>query len=155
MLKYFKGLAIVAILAFPLTTGAAPGFRAITDIQFTALDGTSFSAEDMTGPASTNAIEIEGFAWVTLYLSAAAVSGTADVTVNCSVGPSSTDVNYPVQSESVAAGASTFSDYVPTKSVTTSKKWPVTINVANHKYLICTFTCTSGTINITNIYGGH
>jgi len=126
---------------------AKPGFAPHSQIQFTAADGTSFSAEDMSGPAQTSVMDVRGFTWVTFYLSAAAVTGTANVTVNCNTGPTSTDVNYALQSESVSSGTATFSDYVPTKSVTTSKKWPLTISVLNKGYLQCTFTSADGTID--------
>lgn len=149
MKRYFlAAIAACAATVLSLAPAAAkPGNQAHVNIPFNEADGTTFSAEDMTGPAQTAVMDVRGFTWLTFYVSAASVTGTANVTINCNTGPSSTDVNYALQSESVASGTATFSDYVPTKSVTTSDKWPVTISVLNKGYLQCTFTCASGTVD--------
>lgn len=149
MKRLFKAGALALCLMFAGTASAKPGNQAFVKIPFNEADGTTFVTEDMTGPAQTAVLDVRGFTWVTFYLSILSVSGTANVTVNCNTGPTSADVNYSVQSESVAAGVSTFSDYVPTKSVTTSDKYPVTFNVVNKGYLQCTFTCASGTVDGT------
>jgi hypothetical protein len=149
MRNVITGLAFAALLLAPLVSNAKPGNQAHVQIPFLEADGTTFSAEDMTGPAQTAVMDVRGFTWLTFYVSVASISGTADVTVNCNTGPTSTDVNYALQSESIASGTATFSDYVPTKSVTTSDKFPVTVSVLNKGYLQCTFTCASGTVDAT------
>jgi hypothetical protein len=149
MRNILKWLAVAGIVASASGASAKPGSGEHYKVPFNAADGTTFATEDMSGPAQTAVIEVGGFTWVTFYISAASVSGTANVTINCNTGGVSSDVNYPVQSESVSSGVATFYDYVPTKSVTTSDKWPVTIGVLGKSYLQCTFTCASGTVNAT------
>ena len=153
IIKRLASAGLFFALLVPLSTSALAkvGDSPHYTIPFLAADGTAFSAEDMTGPAQTAVIDVRGLTWMTFYLSAASVTGTANVTVNCNTGPSTGDVNYPIQSEAIASGVATFSAYVPTKSVTTSAKWPVTISVLGKSYLQCTFTCASGTMSASAI----
>lgn len=151
-LKLLGILAAFGLALSPSPAAAKPGIQEYVNIYFTASDGSTFVTETLSGSPQTSVIDIRGFSWVTFYVSVASVSGTANVTVTCNTGPTSSDVNYQVQSESVAAGVSTFYDYVPTKSVTTSDKYPVTFNVVNKGYLQCTFYSTSGTVT-ASLYG--
>ena len=148
MSRLFAGLAVAFALLLPVTTLAfdQPGNQAFVKIPFNEADGTTFSAETLSGTPQTAVMDVRGFSWITFYLDILSVSGTINISMNCNTGPTSTDVNYAVQSESVASGTATFSDYVPTKSVTTSDKYPVTFNIVNKGYLQCTFTGTSGTV---------
>jgi len=152
MSTIIKSLAIVAAFVCLSTAALAdtrvPGADPHYEIPVIANDGTSFSAEDLTGPAVTSIINVRGMTWVTFYVSVAAVSGTVSVTADCNFGPTTGDVNYPIQSEAVASGVSTFSDYIPTKSVTTSKKWPITFPTLNKDFMQCTFTSTDGTVDL-------
>jgi hypothetical protein len=149
MSKVFRGLAFVAALTSATTASAwrGPGNQAFVKVPFTEADGTAFSAETLSGTPQTQVLDIRGFSWMTFYLSALTVTGTINIDLNCSTGPTAADVNYPIQSEQVATGIGTLTDYTARKSVTTSDKWPVTINVVNKGYLQCTFTGTSGTID--------
>lgn len=133
---------------------ARPGARQIVTLPVLASDATSFATEDMTGPAQTSVLDIRGFDYVQFFMSALSVSGTANVTVDCYLGPSSTDANYHVQSESISAGVATQTDYIPTHSVTTADKWLTVIPAQRASYMYCTFTCASGTMDLV-VRGGN
>lgn len=148
---------IAALIAISLPCAALagpPGDQQIIRLPVLASDASTFSAEAMTGPAQTNVFDIRGLDYVQIFASALAVTGTANVTVDCYLGPSATDANYHVQSEAISAGAATQSDYIPTKSVTTSAKWPIIVPTQRASYMYCTFTCASGTMDITVEGGG-
>lgn len=130
-----------------------PGDQQVIVLPVLASDGSTFSAEDMTGPAQTNVFDIRGLDYVQVFVSAAAVTGTANVTLDAFIGPTSSDANYHVQSESISAGVATLSDYIPTKSVTTADKYSVSIPTHRASYMYFTITCTSGTVDITVIGG--
>lgn len=145
---------VTALFAAGVALAAGPGDKQIITLPVLASDDSTFSAEDMTGPAQTNVFDVRGLDYVQIFASAASVSGTADVTTNCFVGPDSGDANYHVQSEAIAAGVATQSDYVPTKSVTTSDKWLIIVPTQRAAYMYCTFTATSGTMDIS-VKGGN
>ena len=147
-------LVFLALLGISSYAHAQPGDQQVITLPILASDGSSFSAEDMTGPAQTSVIDVRGLDYIQIFASALAVSGTANVTTDCYIGPSSTDANYHVQSENIASGAATMSDYIPTKAVTTSAKWPIVIPVQRASYIYCTFTCASGTMDVTVQGGG-
>ena len=150
-----RKLVFLAALLIPVAASAVPiGARQVVKLGVLASDATSFSAEDMTGPAQTAVFEVSGLDYVQFFLSALSVSGTADVTTDCYIGPSSTDANYHVPSEAISAGVATQSDYIPTRSVTTAAKWPVIIPTQRATHMYCTFTCVSGTMDIT-VRGGN
>lgn len=131
------------------------GAKEVVRLPVLASDDSTFSAEDMTGPAQTNVFEVSGLDYVQVFASALAVSGTADVSTTAKVGPTSADVNYPVISEAAAgAGAFTQSNYTPTRAVTTSDKWVVVFPTHRAKYMQITFQCASGTID-ASFYGGN
>lgn len=146
-------VTILSILLCPLVARAQVGSSQIIVLPVLDSGGAAFSAEDMTGPAQTNVFDVRGLDYVQFFLSAAAVAGTANVTVDCYGGPSSTDANYHVQSESIALGVATQNDYIPTHSVTTADKWPAIIPTQRASYMYCTFTCASGTMSLTAIGG--
>ena len=149
-----KALAILALLSIP-TLASAVGDAQVLTLPVLDSGSAAFSAEDMTGPAQTNVFDISGLDYVQFFLSAAAVTGTANVTVDCYIGPSAADVNYHVPSESISLGVATSSDYIPTRSVTTAAKWPVVIPTQRASYMYCTFTCASGTMDLTAIGGNY
>ena len=153
MRNLIKSLVVCAsVLVFSTQVMAAdriPGSHPHLEVPIIANDGTSFSAEDLTGPATTGIVNVRGFVYLTFYVSVAAVTGTADVTITCNSGPSATDVNYTIQSESISSGVATYSDYTVTKSVTTADKFPATFIVLNKDYVQCTFTSASGAVDVT------
>lgn len=149
-----KTILALFFFASPITALANPGDANLITLPALASDASTFSAEDMTGPAQTSVLDVRGLDYIQFFMSALAVTGTADVTVDCYLGPSATDVNYHVQSESVSAGVATQTDYIPTHSVTTSDKWPTVIPTQRASYMYCTFTCASGTMDLT-IRGGN
>lgn len=151
-MKYL--LPLILFLAPVLALAGPVGARQIVVLPVLASDGTSFATEDMTGPAQTSVLDVRGLDYIQIFMSALSVSGTANVTTDCYLGPSDTDANYHVQSESISAGVATQTDYIPTHSVTTSDKWPTVIPTQRASYLYCTFTCASGTMDVT-IVGGN
>jgi len=150
-----KRIALAIALAVPFLMAAGPGDKLVVTIPMLDSGGSAWSAENMTGPAQTSPFTVEGLDYVQFYLSAASVTGTADVTIDCYVGQSATDVNYHVQSESITAGVATQYDYVPTHSVTTADKWISVVPTHRAKYMYCTFTCASGTLGLVTVGGNY
>lgn len=146
--------AALALALSPLQSSAAPGDKPL--IVLPVLDSTSavFDDELMTGPAQTNVFDVRGLDYVQFFLSAHTVTGTASVSVDCYIGPSSADANYHVQSESISLGVATSYDYVPTHSVTTSDKWVSVVPTQRASYMYCTFAAASGKMDIT-VLGGN
>lgn len=145
--------AAAVLFLFPSLASAIPGDKQVIVLPVLASDDSSFSAEDMSGPAQTNVFDVRGLDYVQFFLSAAAVTGTDTVTVDCYVGASSTDANYHIQAESIAAGVATQTDYVPTHELTTADKWIAIIPTKRASYMYCTFTCTDGTMDLTAVGG--
>jgi hypothetical protein len=154
-MRYAIAAAAAAVLLSTSTAIAVPGEKQVIVLPVLASDDSSFSAEDMTGPAQTNVFDVRGLDYVQIFSSALAVTGTADVTIDCYTGPSDSDANYHIQAESIAAGVATQTDYVPTHSVTTADKWLSVIPTKRASYMYCTFTCASGTMSATFVGGNY
>jgi hypothetical protein len=154
-MKYAIAAAAAFVLLSASTASAIPGEKQVIVLPVLDSGDAAFSAEDMTGPAQTNVFDVRGLDYVQIFASAASVTGTANVTIDCYTGPSSTDANYHIQAESIAAGVATQADYVPTHSVTTADKWLSIIPTKRASYMYCTFTCASGTMSATFIGGNY
>ena len=139
-----------AILAVSLTATdsiAKPGDAQQVQLPLRAADGTTFATEDMTGPAQSSILDVRGFDYIVWYISYLSVSGTENIDFACNFGPTTDDVNYPAQSRAIDTGVATYNDYIVRKSVTTSKKFPVRIDVHRYHYIQCTWTGASGTVD--------
>jgi hypothetical protein len=154
-----KTIVAVALCLFGATPAFAdngPGPRENIRIPALHSDGTTFSAEALSGDPATGALDVRGLRFVDFEVSLTWAAASSQQ-IACYTGSTPTDVTYQIQSRSVTAGVATYSDYSITKTVSASKKWKFRIDLHADNYLSCTFAATgetSDSLTITSIYGG-
>lgn len=147
MKRFLQLSGIIAVFSVFLL-GAGVGPKQTVRPSFTEEDGTSWALEPLNGTPQTSVFEVDGLRFVTFYV--AFVRNAADnVTMNCNVGYSSTTVTYPIQSTATVAGVGTMSNFVPTKAVTGSTSFPITVDIEGYTHMQCSFSGVNSTATDT------
>lgn len=137
------GLILVPFAYF--ASGAAVGPLQTVRLAFTEADATAFADEPLNGTPQTSVIEVDGFRFVTFYVSLTRGGATDDVTMACNVGPTSTTVTYDMQSSATVAGTSTYSNLRAVKAVAAADDFVFTVPIDGFAYMQCSFTGANST----------
>lgn len=147
MKKLINSLIAVAVLAAPLSVGAATDpLRKFAiygqGISTTTLDASSSSFTVKLDAPSANGIWGLMIAWVTTV---DADNGVSAITMSCTGSPDGGTTDYTLQSCATASGVCTSSDasWVKNPGANTTR-WPWRVDIEGFPEIECTFTDTGG-----------